>query len=252
MGFVQKIINFLKPSKIEQSDAQLKDNLLPTGRTFEEQVKIDLQNAIENKKKSTNPKFHRTSTDENLSFNFSDKHSEKLNLLENEMHHNTELIFSIYQIDLRIEQCQLAIEAYEKLKKFCTSKGKGGKIYFEDTWEHLHNSKNPDFRFIEKVELEYLYLTENYEEAEQKLKNEAIKKQNKELVNQFKLNADSDLIDIIRNNPGIMQSEIYNYFNDIYKTSIRNVLKKLESTGKIKKIKTGNSFKIYLNTSEMK
>lgn len=182
MGIVQKIINFFKPKKTNQKIIQQNKDLLPTGRTFEEQMKIDLQNAIENEKKSTNPKFHRTASEEDLSFNFSYKHSKKLYLLEEELQHNANLAFSNYQIDLRIEQCKLAIDSYEKLKNFCTSNGKDGQIYFEDMWEHLHNSKNPDFRFIENVELEYKYLTKNYEEAKQQLENEAIEKQNRKLI----------------------------------------------------------------------
>ena len=220
---------------------------LPTGRVFEEQIKIDLQKTIEYEKNSTNPKFHRTEREKDLSFNFSYKHSDKLQSLENELVENVMSISTTYQIDERIERCKIALESYEKLKKFCFSKGKGGQIYFEDMWEHCHNSKNPDFRYIERVEKEYNYLTQNYEEAATKLKNKEIKAKNKILIKQFKKNAESEILKIIQNNPGILQTEIYDYFDVIYKNTIRNVIKKLESEGKIKKNKSGNTYKIYIS-----
>ena len=100
--------------------------------------------------------------------------------------------------------------------------------------------------------INYCYLFKNYDEAKQKLQNELIKKHNKELIKKFKSKAESELINIIRSNPGIIQTEIYNYFDDLYKSTIRNVLNKLESNGKIKKSKKGNSFELYLNTGETK
>lgn len=153
-----------------KSKSQNKNNkILPTGRTFQEQIQHDYQKALENEKKSTNPKFHRTPREENLSDNFYNRHHAKVNILEENLYQETNKIHSLFDIDERIDQCKKAIKAYNDLKKFCTSKGKGGSIYFEDMWEHCHNSKNHDFRFIEWVENELNYLINNYNVAKEEL-----------------------------------------------------------------------------------
>lgn len=241
--------SILKLFNVDRKRRQNINVILPTGRTFEQQKKHDLRKVIEVENNSKNPKFNRTSKEEDLAFNFSFNHSTKLNLLENELYVKVKSVFSTYQIDERIEKCKIAIKAYEDLKKFCLSKGKGGTIHFEDMWEHCHNSKNTDFRFIEKIENELLYLTENYNEADRKLSEELIKIKNRELVNEFKKHAESDILKVILKTPGIIQKDLFLEFDEIYKNTVRNVLKKLESSNTITRTKKGNSYELYYNNS---
>ena len=54
----------------------------------------------------------------------------------------------------KIKACDAVINSFEKCKKFCYGKGKGGTIYFQDMWEYCHNSKNQQFSYIDSfVEL---------------------------------------------------------------------------------------------------
>ena len=49
---------------------------------------------------------------------------------------------------------QLYTEAssiFEKFKAFCYQAGPGGQKYFDDMWMHCHNSKNPDFCFLDPM-----------------------------------------------------------------------------------------------------
>ncbi|HHY74085.1 MAG TPA: hypothetical protein GX497_12865 [Bacillus bacterium] len=223
------------------------NNLLPTGRTFQQQIEHDYQNAVEYYKNSPNPKFHRSSKEENLAFNFSSRYSGIIGTLEANVYHESNKVFGIWTIDDRIEQCKKAIAAYEKLQKFCLSKGKGGQIHFEDMWEHCHNSNNPNFRYIEQVEEELDYLTNNYHEATEKLQIEKLKYEKKERIKIFKKTADKVLIDLITENNGILQKDLYKQFDNEYKTTINSTLKKLHESGIIIRVKEGNTYKLLLN-----
>ena len=49
----------------------------------------------------------------------------------------------------QIQTLQKMIEHYEAFRTFSYSNGECWKKYFSDMWEHCHNSKNPDFDYIE-------------------------------------------------------------------------------------------------------
>lgn len=46
------------------------------------------------------------------------------------------------------------IEYYYSLKEECYSKSECHRKYFEDMWEHCHNSRNKDFEYIKPYEEE--------------------------------------------------------------------------------------------------
>lgn len=50
-----------------------------------------------------------------------------------------------------IEQCHKAIDAFESFRNYCYKKSKDGQIYFNDMWEHYHNSKDPCFSYIQST-----------------------------------------------------------------------------------------------------
>ena len=50
-----------------------------------------------------------------------------------------------------INKCDKHIDAYEKCRNVCYSKGEGGKIYFQDTWECCHNSRNECFGYSDDI-----------------------------------------------------------------------------------------------------
>lgn len=102
-------------------------------------------------KNSPNPKFHRTEREEDLAFNFSQKYHSEVSQFDDSIYESVSKIKTCQTTEDKIKQCELAISTYERARKFCYSKGKGGKLYFDDMWEHCHNSKNPCFSFIEKT-----------------------------------------------------------------------------------------------------
>lgn len=106
--------------------------------------------------KSYNPKFHRTESEKELDFNFFFKYKDEIEKYEN-------LIYAFIESDF-IEDTVKSILAFDDFKKFCFSKGKGGKLYFEDSWLNCHNSNNARFsyrdRIVENLDNIYKYCLE--------------------------------------------------------------------------------------------
>ena len=44
-----------------------------------------------------------------------------------------------------------SILAFDDFKNFCFSKGKGGRLYFEDSWLNCHNSNNARFSYRDQI-----------------------------------------------------------------------------------------------------
>lgn len=134
-----------------------KKKITPVQKHSNHEVQPNLQ-----ERGKINIKFYRTAREEELSFNFSQTHSSKLSKLENELFYALQAIgktgpkwiktASKEEINTKIQACEKAIVLHNKLKTFCIKTSKGGSIYFEDMYEHCHNSKNPDFRYIQSTE----------------------------------------------------------------------------------------------------
>ncbi len=93
--------------------------------------------------RSYNPKFHRTESEKELDFNFFFKYKNEIEKYEN-------LIYAFMESNF-IEDTVKSILAFDDFKKFCFSKGKGGKLYFEDSWLNCHNSNNARFSYRDRI-----------------------------------------------------------------------------------------------------
>lgn len=65
------------------------------------------------------------------------------------------------EIEIKIQACQNALSIYDDFKAFCYNQGRGGALYFNEMYEHCHNSKNPDFRYIQSAEIKLETLTQH-------------------------------------------------------------------------------------------
>ena len=61
---------------------------------------------------------------------------------------------SIKDKDDRIKVLTALIESYYALKEKCNSLGPDYQKLFSKRWEHCHNSRNPDFCFVDRFEEE--------------------------------------------------------------------------------------------------
>lgn len=108
------------------------------------------QYILEKYENHPNPVFHRTAKDDDLAFEFeySEKHHKKISEYEAKMFEAEKLAYK-FQKDGDKEKTILyfskAIAMYDEFRKYCY-KTKGGKLYFQNNYEFLHNSKNPWFQ----------------------------------------------------------------------------------------------------------
>lgn len=187
-------------------------------------TQIGHEQALQAEKESPNPKFHRTAHEGDLSFNFEMKYSVEISNLTDKFESLYRSAYETNDFDEKIYLLNEAISAFEKAKKFCYSKGKGGTIYFQDTWEYLHNSHNPCFSYLDNI---------------QDALDDAIYLKDKVVPS---------IIDVITKNDGMLQRNIYKMLPDIDKSTIQRTLKILETNNLIKRNKTGNSYELHIST----
>lgn len=147
-----------------------RNRIMEDGRTLEGTIKDGYKNSILAQQNSTNPKFHRTPRQQELSFEFSQKYKSEIEEMENLIYDLDELVVKIrnspksantYSKEMTLHTCEQEIRAYNELKNFCYKHGEGGMIYFQDSWEYCHYDWNDCFSFISKTEKYYNKLKNN-------------------------------------------------------------------------------------------
>lgn len=206
------------PIYMEQNNIIVRvDNRPVTDEEIPGLIENGYKTAFEYQEKSPNPKFHRTKHEEELTFQFFEKYGVQVSKLEAKFEDAYRSAYSRTDIDEKIECLENAIRLYEKAKAFCYSKGKGGALYFDDMWEHLHNSRCQD----------YSYITSVYNELE------TFKDIKESLIPQL-LNFAKD---------GFLQKNIYEKLDsDLPKNEVRKIIDNLVSEGLLTKEKKGNSY----------
>ncbi len=163
------------------------------------------------------------------SLNFLEENSSKINLLENKIYKAID-VSKTNDIDEKIKLSKISIEAFYELKEFCYSHSEYGKTYFNNNWLNCHNSKKQSFSYISSVEEHLNFLIQNYDSYKASNKTKKI--------------TNDDLLNFIKDNPNIIQTDIYDTFNFVSKDSIRTRLYKLESNNKITRQKNGRTYLI--------
>jgi hypothetical protein len=113
-------------------------------------ITIGTQHAIKREKQSKNPIFHRTEREEELSFQFECNHWDEIQKRIDSFIECYKLACAETDSNKKIELLEKTIVQFEKAKKWFY-RTKGGTIYFQDMYEHLHNSRNEDFSYIDQV-----------------------------------------------------------------------------------------------------
>lgn len=207
---------------IEDNDYGIRhaDNSQITDEELPYLIRLGYEHALEYENSSSNPKFHRTAQEEELSFRFSIRYESEIHTLEN----NFETLYRDaareQNIDEKILKLNEAIDAFEKAKRFCYSKGKGGTIYFQDMWEYLHNSRNSCFSYVDNINNSL---------------NEAVIE--RDVIIPGILNA-------IYEKEFILQKDLYKMFPTIERRHLQYVVQRLEHDNCITKTKHGNSYEL--------
>lgn len=185
-------------------------------------IQTGYQEALIKEKHSINPKFNRTTHEEDLSFNFIQKYGDKVSILENSfemLYHNA---LKTKDLPQKITLLKETIIAYEKAKKFCYSKGKGGTIYFQDMWENLHNSHNTCFSYLEIIQ-------DDLDEA----------------MFEYEVII-PEILNIISQHDGILQKNIYKELSYDNKAYIQRLIRNLENDKKILRLKKSGSYELHI------
>lgn len=160
--------------------------------------------------------------DEELKFQFMQKHGTGSQKRCDEFENLNRLAYEETDLNKKIELLQQAIEAFETTKQWHYNHSKGAKLYFQDFWEHLHNSKCSCFSWVDSV------------------KNEL----------EFQIQKRDSIIPWIMENSktGFIQTDIYKEFPENSKSELRNIIDELVIKSIIIKTKRGNSYFIICNS----
>lgn len=165
---------------------------------------------------SSNPKFHRTESEEELKFQFFYKYGNQSQKLCNVFHDLADQAYLSDDSETKILLLQQCTEAYEAAKQWHYNKSKGAMLWFQDYWEHCHNSKSDCFAWIDGI---YSYI------------DQLIKV--RDVITPWILkNAEN----------GFLQTDIYKAFPEEDKTILRKTISKLADQGKICKVKKGSTY----------
>lgn len=184
-------------------------------------IRYGYEQTKQNEKASSNPKFHRTVEEHDLIYNFTEKHGVKSTQMCDYFQRLNQKAYRSSNIDEQIFYLQKAIQAFEEAKTWHYNCSKGGKLYFQDSWEHLHNSRYECFSWVDSVQ-------NNLDAQIQK----------RDLIIPWILKTAE---------PGFKQTEIYKEFPNIDKSQLRSAIDDLCSNKKISKIKKGNTYWISSN-----
>lgn len=115
----------------------------------------------------------------------------------------------------------------EDVEKTCKEKGECFEFWFDEILT------GKDYLKKRKQELENLSanLSESQNEYEQKQK--------------LLSNLDVSLLNFLQSNDGILQKDVYKHFDPLIKSEIQSVLYEWDKAGKIKRVKSGNTYKIF-------
>lgn len=186
----------------------------------------DYEEALQREAKR-NSTLNRTEHDDELGFQFMMSHGYDIEKHTSSFENMKRLAYEEQDLNKRIVLLEKTISLYEKEKAWFY-RTKGGRIHFEDFYEHLHNSNNQDFSWIDSVKdsLDYsLYIRD-------------------EVI--------PEIMQVITASDELMQKDIYAYIPDIPKSVIQQTLRELESDNLIVRTKKGNSYLLSLGSCPYK
>lgn len=137
-------------------------------------------------------------------------------------------------VDERISEYRTAIELQEKMRDRFVSAGECYAKYYSDMWGHCHNSRCDDFDYIQHLEEELAKVLEDYDD---------LKKRETLLIG-----LDRRLMDLLLENDGIKQTDVYKEFDPVVKSDIKSFLYFWAKEEKIIRVKSGRTYSILVPT----
>lgn len=211
-------------SSIENNNILCRTNNQPiSDDEISDLIQLDYEEVQRREAESKNIKFKRTEREEELFFQFMTNHSKEISKHTKSFEDMYHLAADEQDLNKRIELLQNTITLFEKERQWFY-KTVGGKLFFQDFYEHLHNSSNDDFSYIDSVKdsLDYdLYI-----------RDDVIPK----------------IMQMITSSGDLMQRDIYKHLPDISKSIIQQTIRRLEKDNLIVRSKKGNSYLLSLGS----
>lgn len=165
----------------------------------------------------------RSDHDEDLAVNFMTKWWDKSN-------EYTDAFFNAYQaaakeelFERKIDGYKKAIELFDKAREWHYKKSRGGKIFFQDTWEYCHNSKIKCFSYRDDMVASLKYAEDVY------------------------YNVIPGIMKAINDGNGeLLQKDIYPHLPDTPRGTVQSIIRHLEREGRISREKKGATYKLSL------
>jgi len=138
-------------------------------------------------------------------------------------------------VDEEIRLLREFIKYYYTYQEECAQRGECFTKYFSDMWMHCHNSQNEDFEFVSPREERLRFLEAHYDKL--------IKKE--KIIAEESVNLDSKILEKIRTNEGILQTELYKDYNAVMKSAIGGRLYFMSKDHVITREKSGSTYKLF-------
>lgn len=185
-------------------------------------MQLGYSEALHAEAKLDNPIFHRTEREDELSFAFMMKYGRDLSVYTEQFENLYHAAYETNNLSKKIELLNHSLLAFERAKKFAYSKGKGGTIYFQDMYEHMHNSRNNCFSYADIIQSSLDWVI-----------------QERDVII-------PGILQIVNDNDGILQKNIYDKLPSISRSDIQREIRKLENEHILTRTKKSNSYELHI------
>lgn len=138
--------------------------------------------------------------------------------------------------DEKLLRCQQTIDVFKEIESFCFSfNDPNGILYFQYSWSY--SKKLNDYHVLSHITSKYNDLIENRDVyiEEFRIKN---------LIDEKCKVLDNELLHLIENNVGIIQTDIYKLYEPYMKDTVSLYLYNLDKQGVIKRTKKGRTYSL--------
>lgn len=140
---------------------------------------------------------------------------------------------------------EISLNALHTLKDFCYTSPEGKKWY-EEMYHHCYNSRCKDFNLEKRIEEGYDDLISNWEVYSEQF-------QRRSEATDFLIENGPyirrTIINIIREEPGILQKDVYSKFDPKYKSSVIKIIQAMHKEKVLFREPCKNSYRLYLTPS---
>lgn len=134
----------------------------------------------------------------------------------------------------RIEKLKELIGAFYNLRSRCYSLGPEYQTYFSEMWEHVHNSQDADFCYVDRFECELEELLKNKDQLSAK----------ESLYISQTNNLKSKIESVLSESHSILQTDLYKRFDPVVQNDISTILYFMAKDGEITRTKHGRTYLI--------